>query len=236
MTDMELKVWAIEVFWPSYQELCRTPFPNKWTGGARGEAVARILKMKPSEELRNRIMFAIAEQKKHRQKKYEVCGSAQRYEIQTKYVKLYSNRDGKTWLNNNGWEDEIPSIAQQEQEVEGAKIEFCKGLVKRDGKEEPCGKKATQQESLCARCYTQKYPSNSPTSLDVLRGAARRLPALLPGESQRERFVRLYGNPKKYGVGTDKTDGQSDGDSVAPTYGPEDDWSYSDELDSEGGG
>lgn len=145
MTKDELKEWATEVFWPAYKDLCRTPFPTKWTGGARGEAVTKIQQMDPSEELRKRILHAIAAQREHRSKLYEQCGSAKAYEERTKYVKLYSNRDGRTWLHNSGWDDEIPSLTElrQEEEKRPKNEDLCQ-----------CGEKAFNRHQ-CARCYTK---------------------------------------------------------------------------------
>lgn len=133
MTPTELETWALEVFWPQYKQLCKTPHVTKWTGGQRGEAVNAITKLKPSEELRQVIVAAIQEQIIHRRKLYAQCGSAQRYEEYIKYNKFYTNRDGKTWVNNKGWTDEIPTLTDHEDRaavnVDSEKCSMCNNPV-----------------------------------------------------------------------------------------------------------
>lgn len=126
MTTTELEKWALEVFWPAYKDLCKTPFATQWTGGQRGETIKKILELKPSEDLRNRMLYSIAAQKKHRRALYDVCGSMAAYEAKIKYNKLYNNRDGRTWIFNKGWNDEIPSISEiKETHAPGAKCIHC---------------------------------------------------------------------------------------------------------------
>ena len=108
MTKDELTDWFMEVFWPAYKTLCKTPYVTQWTGGARGECLTKVLQMKPSEKLRERILAAVLEQTHHRKEVYQALGSKQLYEQHTKYNKFYCNRDGRTWLHNTGWMDEIP--------------------------------------------------------------------------------------------------------------------------------
>lgn len=110
MTKDELTDWFNAHLWPHYRDLTRAPFPTKWGAGVKGEALKRLLTMKPSEELRNRIMDAISEQIMHRNKLYEQCGSMQKYLEVTKGLKIYLTRHCATWLNQLGFEDEIPTI------------------------------------------------------------------------------------------------------------------------------
>jgi len=69
-----------EQFWPAYRELVRTPFPQKWGAGAKGKAKKFWLeKLRPNENLQQRIMEAIGAQRIYRQNLYKQCGSAERY-------------------------------------------------------------------------------------------------------------------------------------------------------------
>jgi hypothetical protein len=111
MSNADLTLWFNEVLWPSYGEFVKTPFVTKYKAGSRGEALKKILSLKPSMELQNRIAMAIIEQRKHRKKLFEQCGSMQKYLEITKFDKFYSNRLCVTWINQMGWEDEIPALA-----------------------------------------------------------------------------------------------------------------------------
>ncbi len=125
MTNSELAEWFSESFWAPYKVLVKTPFVTKYKAGPKGEALKIILRLNPSEALRDRISMAIAAQIDHRKKLIQDCGSMQAYLEATRYQKFYANRMGSTWLNQMGWEDEIPSLA--ETRIEGAAVEsaFC---------------------------------------------------------------------------------------------------------------
>jgi len=126
MNKDELTDWFMNVFWPGYKDLCKTPFVTKWTGGARGEALTKILQIKPAHDLRERIMMAIREHKIHRQKVYQDCGTAQKYNEHVKYNKFYCNRDARTWLHNSGFDDEIPDTVKEKEEEATGGFEICK--------------------------------------------------------------------------------------------------------------
>lgn len=110
MNKQELTDWAIDIFWPSYKNLCKTPFPTKWMGGPRGAAVKKIQILNPSEDLRQRILAGIQAQIIHRNKLYQKLGSMQAWNNHTEKNKFYCNRNGETWINQIGWDDEIPQI------------------------------------------------------------------------------------------------------------------------------
>lgn len=110
MSNEDLTLWFSEVLWPSYGELVKTPFVTKYKSGSKGEALKKILTLKPSADLQNRIMMAVVEQRKHRKKLFESVGSMQKYLEVTKFDKFYSNRMCVTWINQMGWEDEIPAV------------------------------------------------------------------------------------------------------------------------------
>ena len=113
MTKAELEQWFAEYFWPRYTGMLRIPFPTKWTGGARGAALTKILSLNPPEALRERILGAIQAQALYRTKIFEKCGrSAQKYDEFSKSQTVLHNREGKTWIFNRGWEDDIPSISE----------------------------------------------------------------------------------------------------------------------------
>lgn len=111
MSNADLTLWFNEVLWPSYAELVKTPFATKYRAGSKGEALKKIITLKPSMELQNRIAMAVAEQRKHRKKLFEQSGSMQKYLVVTKYEKFYANRMCVTWINQMGYEDEIPALA-----------------------------------------------------------------------------------------------------------------------------
>ncbi len=113
MKKDELQKWAIEIFWSAYTGLVKTPVPTKFTAGARGEAVKKVLTLNPPADLRKRIIDSISAQMKHRRDLFNKCGSMQKYISETDKVKFYCNRNGATWLNQYGWEDEIPSMIDE---------------------------------------------------------------------------------------------------------------------------
>lgn len=142
MTKQELTDFFMTEFWPRYRELVRTPFPTKWKGGARGDALKKWLSLKPSEELRGRIIAALDAQIAHRRKLFQKCGSMEAYLKVTEGQKFYCNRMGSTWLNQMGWEDEIPSIGEDEQAQPGV---TCS-----------CGNPVMGPRfSHCERCYPE---------------------------------------------------------------------------------
>ena len=110
MSNADLTLWFNEVLWPSYGELVKAPFVTKYRAGSKGEALKKIVTLKPSMELQERITMAITEQRKHRKKLFEQTGSMQKYLEVTKYDKFYANRMCVTWINQMGWEDEIPAV------------------------------------------------------------------------------------------------------------------------------
>lgn len=124
MTKEELTDWAMNIFWPLYTDLCKTPFPTKWKGGPRGAAVKKIQVLNPSEELRARIILGIQAQILHRKKLYQKLGSMQAWNTHTEKNKFYCNRNGETWINQIGWDDEIPQLEQDREVTVGSKC-FC---------------------------------------------------------------------------------------------------------------
>ncbi len=126
MTKDELTIWFTEQFYEQYRDLTKTPFATKYGMGSKGEALKKLLQMKPSDELRQRILFAIAEQKKHRKKLFDQCGSMQKYLEVTKFNKFYSTRMCSTWINQMGWEDEIPPVEEVAEVTEGLFAGRCK--------------------------------------------------------------------------------------------------------------
>lgn len=110
MTKEELIQWFNDEFWEQYQEMVKAPFPTKYKAGAKGEALKRLITIDPSEKLRQRIASAVTEQRRHRKKLYDHCGSMQKYLERVSFDKFYANRGGSAWLNQMGWEDEIPIL------------------------------------------------------------------------------------------------------------------------------
>ncbi len=125
MTSEELTQWFSEVLWPAYRQLVKTPYVTKFGAGSKGESLKKILTMKPSEKLRERIVMAIAAQTRHRKKTFDACGSMQAYLVKTKFNKFYANRMGSTYLNQMGWEDEIPDAMVVAAEVVQTDVCTC---------------------------------------------------------------------------------------------------------------
>jgi len=125
MNKADLTDWAVNVFWSAYKGLTKTPFPTQYGAGARGEAVKKIVTLNPSDELRKELIDAISAQMRHRRALFDKCGSKQKYDAETKKIKFYCNRGGITWLNQNGWLDEIPSLIDEKKIYEDATLK-CK--------------------------------------------------------------------------------------------------------------
>jgi len=145
MTKAELTEWFSDTFWQTYLLLVKTPFPTKFKQGNRGQALQKILSMNPSADLRERIQASLLAQIRNRKKLYSQCGSMQKYIERTEYQKLYANRHCSTWLNQMGYEDEIPTIEQVELETPGVAL-TCQN---KDCNEERMGPTVP----WCQRCY-----------------------------------------------------------------------------------
>jgi hypothetical protein len=127
MNKSDLEKWVLETFWPAYCGLVKTPVVTSYGSGGRGEAIKKILTLKPSEELRRCIIDAISAQIRHRRTLFNKCGSMQKYVAETNKIKFYCNRNGATWINQMGWKDEIPSLITDEVKyTESASHQPCK--------------------------------------------------------------------------------------------------------------
>ncbi len=114
MDKSTLTDWFLTDFWPLYLELVKTPYKTQFKQGQRGEALKAIMKLKPSQNMRERMISHLAAQIAHRKELYNQCGSRSVYEKRTNRVKFYCNRHGVTWINQMGWFDEIPEIEHRE--------------------------------------------------------------------------------------------------------------------------
>lgn len=117
MTNEDLATWFMDEFWPLYLKLMKTPFATKFKQGTRGEALKKMLSLKPSQDLRERILLSLQAQIIHRQKLFDRCGSAQAYNEATEYNKFYCNRMASSWIFQMGWDDEIPGLDQVQEEL-----------------------------------------------------------------------------------------------------------------------
>lgn len=118
MNTEELTKWHNEVWWPAYNRFIRTPYPNQWGPGGKGESLKKLLTMKPSAELRSTMIKALEKQIEHRQLLGDRLKSKEAYEEYTaKLAKggesIYKNRQSRTYIHNMGWYDEIPPIKTQ---------------------------------------------------------------------------------------------------------------------------
>lgn len=132
MNNTELEEWHDKVFWPKYCHLVVTPFKTDWGPGGKGESKKKIMQLKPSEDMRKRIELAIDAQTRHKRILYDKLGSRQAY---NDYVaplakggeSIYKNRQAKTWIYNYGWDDEIPEIQSERQQIMRSKTCKVKG-------------------------------------------------------------------------------------------------------------
>jgi len=168
-------------------------YPHKVS---KGQAVKAWDKISPDDDLEKKILLALSAQKKYRSE----AKSTGEFVPPWKYP--------ATWLNGQCWLDEIPSHGALK-EKQDAQIALCK-----------CGRKATQQGGLCARCWTEKYaPAQLGNSSEIPRRDA---------ESALDYIRRTLGKGKKGVVESGK--GEITRPDELPDgpweYGPEDDWHY----------
>jgi len=168
-------------------------YPNK---KAKGDASKAWDKIKPDDDLTTKIILAIAAQKKWR----AAAHSANQFVPNWKHPAV--------WLRSQCWLDEIGSHSDLK-EKQNETITFCQ-----------CGKKATQQDSLCAWCWSKKYSTTGPTSLDVLRRAYRKSLPRIDGETPGQYLKRCLGKSKAGSMGKDKAVSWID----KPAYTDEDSW------------
>lgn len=114
MNKAALQDWTLLQFWPRYLALTNTPYRTEYGPGDRGTAVASMAKLKPSEALREEILDSIRDITIHRRKLYNQLGRLDynTHSYKNRGNKIYTNRMASTWLNNNGWLCEIPSISE----------------------------------------------------------------------------------------------------------------------------
>lgn len=186
----EVSDWFCNEFWPLYREFVKTPQPNQWGAGGRGAALKIAETKRYGAETRDRIMQALRAQISHRRKVYDVCGSMRAYDEYTaknKSETVYHNRQGKQWLNQKGWEDEIPTLPERDPVVVEGSGELC----------HRCRKKETMgpRFSLCDDCY-----GLDGEAMETLREYYRR--EGLQGKTRQElmqlakEFARRVGRPK----------------------------------------
>jgi len=117
MTNQELITWHNEEWWPRYRNFVETPVKNQRGPGGRGESLAKIIRMKSSQELRERLIANIIAQTRHRRMLCDKLGLDHYLKHTAKKAKggesIYKNRRAVTYLNNMGWEDEIPSVTER---------------------------------------------------------------------------------------------------------------------------
>lgn len=115
MNTEELTIWHNTVWWPAYRRFLRTPYPNQWGPGDKGESLTKILTVKPSKELRNTMLTELEKQREHRQLLGDRLKSKQAYEAYTAPLAkggeaIYKNRQSRTYIHNRGWVCDIPTL------------------------------------------------------------------------------------------------------------------------------
>jgi len=171
-------------------------YPHKVS---KGQAVKAWDKISPDEELEKKILLALSAQKKYRGE----AKSTGEFVPPWKYP--------ATWLNGQCWLDEIPSHGAL-REKQNAQIEVCK-----------CGRKATQQEGLCARCWTDKHaPAQRGSSSEIPRRDGESPLDYIRRSLQRK---QVEGSKKQGPVNTDPGSGIEEG-GPPYEYGPEDQWNH----------
>lgn len=115
MKTKELTDWHNNVFRPAYSKMLLTPFRTKWGPGGNGKSLSKILRMKPSEQLRTEIIRKIKEITEHREELFQRLGK-DGYEKYTKKQATSGNGDVykncliPSWLNAMGWVESVPGI------------------------------------------------------------------------------------------------------------------------------
>lgn len=169
MTKEQLESWFATAFWPAYREMVRTPRPTKWTAGKRGTALTGILKLKPSEEIRTRIMDSIEAQTRTRRKHQD---------------RDYRNRMASTWINQRGWEDDAdePAISSDSAPI-GTMI--CHECQDKDGtiRTGPAG----ALRYLCLQCWDKQNPNRFQDQLDLI---LKRMVGVIDGQTKAEFAAR----------------------------------------------
>jgi len=140
MTKEDLTEWHHTVFWPNYCSFLETPIKTDYGPGGKGKSLAKILRMSPSKELREKIIFELLAQKRHRKSLADRLGIKAYLEYSGKLARkgetIYQNRQALTYLNGYGWEDDVPNLTEMAQKPEericrcgkptmGPKIPFC---------------------------------------------------------------------------------------------------------------
>lgn len=124
--NKELETWFLTEFWPAYLLLMRTPKSCDHGAGNKGTCLVSIEKLKPSKELREKMVKHIHDQITHRNLYFDRLNKdIQRYNQETyksQHRKFYANRMASTWINNKGWYDDIPTLDAYSKPSQGACI------------------------------------------------------------------------------------------------------------------
>lgn len=148
MNTQDLTDWFNAVFWVRYCHMLKVPHEKtKWGPGGKGKALKRILTLKPSKELRDKIELELIEQTRHRRLLCDKLGLTVYLKETATLAKngngdIYKNRQAVTWVNQMGWEDEVPEI--EKEEIRDKKYCACG--------QETMGPAFTQ----CALCYADR--------------------------------------------------------------------------------
>lgn len=178
---MEQKTNAVtrfERFWSCY--------PRKV---GKGNAEKSWKKLAPDEPLFNQIILAIDAQVRHRHKTDEANRNI-RNERYRKFIPDWPHP--ATWLNQQRWLDEIPSIT--EIKIEEKNFEYCP-KCKDKGKTEKEFPHMDNHEHLCSWHFSEKHYQDGPTGLRVLRERWKELNIQRrPGEGWRDAVSRTHPN------------------------------------------
>lgn len=143
-----------------------TPFERFWSCYpkriGKGAALKSWEKLEQTEEFFLKIILAVDAQKRFRGKVEQANRLVP--ERMRKFLPEWPHPS--TWLNQQRWEDEIPSTSETVDKIQNEKAEKC-----------DCGKTATipiDSRWFCSWCYSKTYCTAGPTGLDILRAAFKR--------------------------------------------------------------
>lgn len=154
----------------------------------KGNAEKSWNKLTPAEPLFNQIILAVDAQIRHRHKIEELNRNA-KHERYHKFIPDWPHP--ATWLNQQRWLDEIPSIVEAKVEIE-KDAEYCPKCNEK-GKMEKEIEHMNNKEHLCSWHFSEKHYQKELIGLKVLRERWKQLNIQkLSGESWRDAISRTY--------------------------------------------
>ena len=149
----------------------------------KGSAEKSWKKLNPEDPLFNQIILAVDAQVRHRHKVDEFNRNA-KHERYRKFIPDWPHPS--TWLNQQRWLDEIPSIVEAKVEIE-KDAEYCPKCSEK-GKTEKEFEHMENKQHLCSWHFSEKCYNAGPTGLNALRDAYKRR---IPQQTGEDLFIYL---------------------------------------------